>query len=652
MLLRCSCCLDARRVPLSTSRSGQRLHCSWQRTFLFRAQFLSLFASNSRALVHTCKISADARPPLQVLTGNDWVMLMRDSVHAVGPWAMLYYLSLVVVGNFIAINLCVAILLSALQQQVQEQAALSSDGAYRSDTLPGEVPSANSQGENTKAPLPKASSTGECDTIKAPLPTGAVISGGGETAGSLLIPVAETSMSDDADSLLPHDAEHPLQEPPAPGPTLGHTQVLGFQRLTALSESSDQSSTSSGHADDCVAPAGNSRRSWQALASAAHLDAAATAAFPMLNGSSAGSSVVEGSSVASACTQGDQSTAEQLLLCESLGLANRRHAALPCGDMHGDARTLQGALPSAVDLCLQTSATDPQESLSLDTLLLLPPPRGFHAVAATVATYTENPMFASRRTSGARATTSSVATSRARADFVPNPDRSNGSEGLPLRRTGIGQSAANQESSEGRAGTLGDGSARGAEGSRSTTASALSAGAVDDAALLCASLEGSIPSATETCPTGPVNVWAAGAVGESTSHRMGPSPQELRTGSLGPAEREDAGATQVRAPPAGFTRQRSVRRRALLLEGDQGTAHTVLVGNGSLQGVFNRDQTDQTANSIEGGPSFMLPDATDVPPTPSWQDNPVLRQRNRCDISSSGFDLPQGDQAQGHRQRC
>ena len=48
----------------------------------------------------------------QVLSGENWNSVMFDGWRSVGPWAILYYFSLVVFGNFIVLNLFLAILLN------------------------------------------------------------------------------------------------------------------------------------------------------------------------------------------------------------------------------------------------------------------------------------------------------------------------------------------------------------------------------------------------------------------------------------------------------------------------------------------------------------------------------------------------------------
>jgi hypothetical protein len=48
----------------------------------------------------------------QVLTGEDWNAVMYDAMAASGSWAALYFVALLVIGNFLVLNLFVAILLT------------------------------------------------------------------------------------------------------------------------------------------------------------------------------------------------------------------------------------------------------------------------------------------------------------------------------------------------------------------------------------------------------------------------------------------------------------------------------------------------------------------------------------------------------------
>lgn len=48
----------------------------------------------------------------QVLTGEDWNVVMYDGVRATSMWSTLYFVALIVIGDFMILNLFVAILLS------------------------------------------------------------------------------------------------------------------------------------------------------------------------------------------------------------------------------------------------------------------------------------------------------------------------------------------------------------------------------------------------------------------------------------------------------------------------------------------------------------------------------------------------------------
>ena len=47
----------------------------------------------------------------QVLTGEDWNAVMYDGMRTTGTWACVYFILLVVIGNYIVLNLFLAILL-------------------------------------------------------------------------------------------------------------------------------------------------------------------------------------------------------------------------------------------------------------------------------------------------------------------------------------------------------------------------------------------------------------------------------------------------------------------------------------------------------------------------------------------------------------
>jgi uncharacterized membrane protein len=47
----------------------------------------------------------------QVLTGEDWNAVMYDAMRTVGSWACLYFIAIVVIGNYVVLNLFLAILL-------------------------------------------------------------------------------------------------------------------------------------------------------------------------------------------------------------------------------------------------------------------------------------------------------------------------------------------------------------------------------------------------------------------------------------------------------------------------------------------------------------------------------------------------------------
>lgn len=68
----------------------------------------------------------------QILTGEDWNAVMYDGVRATNSLATLYFILLLVVGNFIVVNLFVAILLSSFSEKVED---LPSDFAIFRQTM-------------------------------------------------------------------------------------------------------------------------------------------------------------------------------------------------------------------------------------------------------------------------------------------------------------------------------------------------------------------------------------------------------------------------------------------------------------------------------------------------------------------------------------
>ena len=59
----------------------------------------------------------------QVLTGEDWNAVMYDAALASGPWSSLYFVALLVIGNFLVLNLFIAILLTNFSaQEVSDEA--------------------------------------------------------------------------------------------------------------------------------------------------------------------------------------------------------------------------------------------------------------------------------------------------------------------------------------------------------------------------------------------------------------------------------------------------------------------------------------------------------------------------------------------------
>ena len=64
----------------------------------------------------------------QVLTGEDWNAVMFDAMRTVGPWASVYFIAIVVIGNYVVLNLFLAILLDNFSNLAQAGAGDETDG--------------------------------------------------------------------------------------------------------------------------------------------------------------------------------------------------------------------------------------------------------------------------------------------------------------------------------------------------------------------------------------------------------------------------------------------------------------------------------------------------------------------------------------------
>ncbi|KAK3261566.1 Caveolin-2 [Cymbomonas tetramitiformis] len=56
----------------------------------------------------------------QVLTGEDWNEVMYDAMHSVGNWAVVFFLALVIMGNYVVVNLFIAILLTSFEEHRED----------------------------------------------------------------------------------------------------------------------------------------------------------------------------------------------------------------------------------------------------------------------------------------------------------------------------------------------------------------------------------------------------------------------------------------------------------------------------------------------------------------------------------------------------
>lgn len=71
-----------------------------------------------------CRFMAAFFP--QILTQEDWNVVLYNGMAATSPIAALYFVALMTFGNYVLFNLLVAILVEGFQAEVRELAALAS----------------------------------------------------------------------------------------------------------------------------------------------------------------------------------------------------------------------------------------------------------------------------------------------------------------------------------------------------------------------------------------------------------------------------------------------------------------------------------------------------------------------------------------------
>lgn len=55
---------------------------------------------------------------LQILTQEDWNVVLYNGMASTSPWASLYFVALMTFGNYVLFNLLVAILVEGFQAEV------------------------------------------------------------------------------------------------------------------------------------------------------------------------------------------------------------------------------------------------------------------------------------------------------------------------------------------------------------------------------------------------------------------------------------------------------------------------------------------------------------------------------------------------------
>lgn len=58
---------------------------------------------------------------LQILTQEDWNVVLYNGMASTSPWASLYFVALMTFGNYVLFNLLVAILVEGFQAEVSHQ---------------------------------------------------------------------------------------------------------------------------------------------------------------------------------------------------------------------------------------------------------------------------------------------------------------------------------------------------------------------------------------------------------------------------------------------------------------------------------------------------------------------------------------------------
>lgn len=57
--------------------------------------------------------------PAQILTQEDWNVVLYNGMASTSPWAALYFVALMTFGNYVLFNLLVAILVEGFQAEVR-----------------------------------------------------------------------------------------------------------------------------------------------------------------------------------------------------------------------------------------------------------------------------------------------------------------------------------------------------------------------------------------------------------------------------------------------------------------------------------------------------------------------------------------------------
>lgn len=103
----------------------------WSMVTVFQVSLSDFLISSHRCAI--CVSNACRRHPLhviQVLTEEDWNLVLYNIMAATSPWASIYFVAIIVTGKHILLNILVGIVIEGFQKQVRTSAFSGSDILY------------------------------------------------------------------------------------------------------------------------------------------------------------------------------------------------------------------------------------------------------------------------------------------------------------------------------------------------------------------------------------------------------------------------------------------------------------------------------------------------------------------------------------------